>query len=134
MRNLLFKTGCLLLFITVVIFLLPNPLLARSSKGAHSSSWLMAKGRPRQGYQRGHFEDKYRRWESLPPDKRRLLRKRMEEWEAMSPEDRALIRKRFEQWKRLSPEEQRLLMERLRNWHRLSSEEREFIRERFLRE
>ncbi len=87
------------------------------------------------GPRRSHDEiwrQRYKQWESLPPEEKRLLRERMQEWKKLSPRDRALMRKRYEQWKRLSPEEQIWIRNQLKHWNELSPEEREIIRERFL--
>jgi len=105
-------------------------------------SWTIArKGRdtgPGRGRAGGNFgndwrrNESYKRWESLPPERKRLLKKRMQEWERLSPEQRKLMRKRYEQWKRLSPEEQIKIQNQLRHWDELTPEERQMIRERFV--
>ncbi|GEM_PF-4744200 len=128
MGSIKFKAAYFLAVFMLLGSLSPSRPMARSVDDGHFPYQLFAR---RGG---GHLQDKYRTWESLPPEKKRLLRKRLEEWKRLSPEDRALIRRRFEQWKRLPPEERRWLREKLMNWHKLSPEEREFIRKRFLRD
>jgi len=80
----------------------------------------------------GAWTQRYRQWESLPPEKKRLLRERMKQWKRLSPKEKKLIRKRYEQWKSLSHEEQIWIQHQLRRWKELSPKEREMIRQMFM--
>ena len=79
------------------------------------------------------WRQRYREWQSLPPETKRLLRERMQEWKRLSPRERELMRRRYEQWKSLSPEEQSWIRNQLRRWKELTPEEREMIRQMFMR-
>jgi hypothetical protein len=71
------------------------------------------------------------RWESLPPEKRLELRRRMERWKELSPEDQDLFRRRYKQWQELSPGERQRMRDELKDWDTLSPGERERIRRKF---
>ncbi len=101
------------------------------SRQMHHYNWMMARRKGGPGWKQ---KKRYHEWESLPPEKRRLLKKRLREWQQLSPSDRALLRRRFEQWKRLPPEERLWIKQRLKHWNELSPEEREMIRRKFLGE
>ena len=69
--------------------------------------------------------------ESLPPERRSLLRSRLEQWRELPPEERTLYEKRFNQWQKLSPEERQRIREKLEKWNGLPPQDREGIRRRF---
>ena len=73
------------------------------------------------------------RWESLTPEKRQELRRRMERYRELSPEDQELFRRRYKQWQDISPDERQRMRENLKDWDALSPQERDQIRQRFRR-
>lgn len=90
------------------------------------------RGRPgHENRERGDFERKRHEWESMPPEKKEMLRQRMRRFKELPPEERSLYQERFEQWKKLSPQERERIRENLRRWERLSPEEKEETRRWF---
>ncbi len=71
------------------------------------------------------------RWESLPPEERHEMRRRMERWKELSPEDQQLFRRRYQQWQELTPQERQKMRENLHDWNTLSPQQQEQIRRRF---
>ena len=65
------------------------------------------------------------------PERRRVLRLRMQRLRELPPEDRALFRRRFNQWQGLSPEEREKIRQNLEMWDSLSPQEQEEIRRKF---
>ena len=80
---------------------------------------------------RGGRAGEVERWESLPPEERREMRRRMDRWKELSPQDQQLLKKRYQQWQELAPEEQQRMRENLREWDALSPQQQEQIRKRF---
>ncbi len=76
-------------------------------------------------------EQEIERWESLPPEERREMRRRMERWKELSPEDQQLFRRRYQQWQELTPQERQKMRENLHDWNTLSPQQQEQIRRRF---
>lgn len=75
--------------------------------------------------------ERLRRWRSLPPEQRRVLRERLKRLKRMDEADRQLYERRFRQWKQLDPAERRRLLRKFDRWESLSPQEREAIRRRF---
>lgn len=86
---------------------------------------------------RGRGEDdrsmdrRYQEWQSLPPEQKDMLRKRMDRYKDLSPQERDLYERRHQQWKELPPEERERIREDLKRWENLSPQERDAIRRRF---
>ncbi len=75
----------------------------------------------------------YQEWQSLPPQDKDLLRRRMDEYRSLPPAQQELYRQRWRQWQQMSPEEKRRVESDLQRWNQLSPEEREAIRRLFQR-
>jgi hypothetical protein len=75
--------------------------------------------------------ERLKRWRSLPPEQRRVLRERLKRLKRMDEADRQLYERRFRQWKALDPTERRRLLRKFDRWESLSPQEREAIRRRF---
>jgi len=80
---------------------------------------------------KGDFERRRHEWESMPPEKKEMLRQRMKRFKELPPEERSLYQERFKQWQKLSPQERERIRENLRRWERLSPEEKEKTRRWF---
>jgi hypothetical protein len=74
---------------------------------------------------------RYREWQSLPPEQKEMLRKRMDRYKDLSPQERDLYERRHQQWQQLPPEERDRIQEDLKRWENLSPQERDAIRRRF---
>src|SRR4030042_2530591 len=96
---------------------------SRSLSPFDASPLLIGRGGGREGEAEGG--------ESLPPEERREMRRRMDRWKELSPQDQQLLRKRHQQWQELAPEEQQRMRENLRQWDALSPQQQEQIRKRF---
>jgi hypothetical protein len=72
-----------------------------------------------------------RKWESMPSEKKELLRRRMRRFKELPPEEQSLYQERFQQWQRLSPQEREQIRENLKRWQELSPEEKNRMRRRF---
>lgn len=77
------------------------------------------------------MDRRYREWQSLPPEQKEMLRKRMDRYKDLSPQERDLYERRHQQWKELPPEERERIQEDLKRWENLSPQERDAIRRRF---
>lgn len=75
----------------------------------------------------------YREWQSLPPQEKDVLRRRMEEYRNLPPQQQQLYRQRWQQWQQIPPEERRRVESDLQRWNELSPEQREAIRRLFQR-
>ena len=80
---------------------------------------------------RPDFDRKRHEWESMPTEKKRVLRQRMKRFKELPPEERSLYEERFQQWQRLSPQEREEIRKNLEKWHEISPEEKERTRRRF---
>lgn len=80
---------------------------------------------------RPDFDRKRHEWESMPSEKKRVLRQRMKRFKELPPEERSLYEERFQQWQRLSPQEREEIRKNLEKWQEISPEEKERTRRRF---
>ena len=122
------------------------------SEGGHTEKWIQTQRKYMERFARrikNHFEDewrnydrlspekkgrikkKFRQWKSLPPERRKVLRLRMKRLRELPPEDRALFRRRFHQWKGLSPEDREKIRQKLEIWNSLPPQEQDEIRRKF---
>lgn len=81
--------------------------------------------------ERGRMQQQYREWQSLPPDQRDAMRRRMDELNRMPPQDRDRLQQRYRQFQQLPPDERRSIENELRRRDNLSPQERDSIRRRF---
>jgi len=102
------------------------PLVAAN---APVPAWIQAA----QGRGSRSIDENLREWQSLSPEEKEQMRRRMQQLNRMEPEDRRHFQRLFEQWQQLSPQERRQIESALEQWDRLSPEEREAIRRRFRR-
>jgi Protein of unknown function (DUF3106) len=94
--------------------------------------WLLLSDRGRRrGDENRSMDQQYREWQSLPPEQKEMLRRRMERYRDLSPQERDLYQRRHQQWQELSPEERNRIQEDLKHWENLSPQERDAIRRRF---
>ncbi|MGQ9794840.1 DUF3106 domain-containing protein [Desulfosoma sp.] len=75
----------------------------------------------------------YREWQSLPPQEKDVLRRRLEEYRSLPPQQQQLYRQRWQQWQQIPLEERRRVEFDLQRWNELSPEQREAIRRLFQR-
>jgi len=74
---------------------------------------------------------KIEKWKSLPPEEQNVLRDRMDQWKKLPSQERMLYQKRFNQMQKLPPGERKRVKEKLEKWDSLSPREKEEIRRRF---
>lgn len=79
------------------------------------------------------FQNRYKKWNALPPSEKKKLRKRMDQWRNLPPQDQQKYRKRLKQWQKLTPQERKQYQKRLNNWESLTPEEKERLRRKFRR-
>lgn len=77
------------------------------------------------------IDENLREWESLSPEEKEQLRRRMQQLNRMEPDDRRHFQRLFEKWQQLTPEERRQIEQALDQWDRLSPAEKEAVRRRF---
>ena len=94
------------------------------------SLFLADRGRGRGDDDRS-MDRRYREWQSLPPEQKEMLRKRMDRYKDLSPQERDLYERRHQQWQQLPPDERERIQEDLKRWENLSPQERDAIRRRF---
>jgi hypothetical protein len=114
----------------------PNTFLGGSSSApAHGVPPYFAKDKSQQpqGFQSLSPEEKrqYREWQTLPPDQKDAMRRRMDDLNRMPQQNRDLYQQRFQQYRQLPPEERQQLENNLQRPDRLSPQERNSIRQRF---
>jgi hypothetical protein len=88
--------------------------------------WLLSKSN-----RDGSLEQKYEEWQSLSPEEKSVLRRRMDQLNQMPPRDRRHFERLFDRWQQLSPGERREIQRALDNWDSLSPREQEAVRKRF---
>ena len=81
--------------------------------------------------QNGSFQRNYQEWQSLTPQEKETLRRRMKQLNRMPPQNRRQLQDLNDRWQRLSPAERGQLQRALDNWNNLSPSEKEAIRRRF---
>jgi len=81
--------------------------------------------------EKSRLNKRIEKWKALPPEEQNELRQRMEEWKRLPSQDRRLYEKRFHQMQELSPGERQRVKEKLRKWDSLSPREKEEIRGKF---
>ena len=81
--------------------------------------------------ERGRMQRQYQEWQSLPPDQRDAMRRRMDDLNRMPPQDRDRMQQRYRQFQQLPQDERRSIEKNLRRWDNLSPQERDSIRRRF---
>ena len=79
----------------------------------------------------GRFQRNYREWQSLTPQEKETLRRRMQQLNRMPPQNRRHLQDLNDRWQQLSPAERGQLQRALDNWNNLSPSEKEAIRRRF---
>ena len=79
----------------------------------------------------GGFQRNYQEWQSLTPQEKETLRRRMQQLNRMPPQDRRHLQDLNDRWQQLSPTERGQLQRALDNWNNLSPSEKEAIRRRF---
>lgn len=79
----------------------------------------------------GGFQRNYQEWQSLTPQEKEILRRRMQQLNRMPPQDRRHLHDLNDRWQQLSPTERGQLQRALDNWNNLSPSEKEAIRRRF---
>lgn len=82
---------------------------------------------------RPKFPPQYQEWQSLPPQEKDVMRRRMEEYRSLPPQQQELYRQRWQQWQQIPPEDRRRVESDLQRWKELSPEQREAIRRLFNR-
>jgi hypothetical protein len=74
--------------------------------------------------------ERFKRWQSLNPEQRRVIRKRYQQFKMLPEGEQARIRKNFRQFQSLTPEQRRELRQRFRD---LPPQERQRLREKWRR-
>jgi hypothetical protein len=77
------------------------------------------------------LKKRYQEWESLPEYKQKMLRRRMKKYKQLLPQERERFKHRHRQLHKLSPNERYMIREKLQKWDSLSPDEKEQIRKRF---
>ena len=77
------------------------------------------------------LQRRLKEWESLSPERRRILRHRMEEYNRLPSGERRRFQQRYRRLQKFSPEERHEIREKLQRWNTLSPGEKEQIRRRF---
>ncbi len=99
---------------------------------APDGGWLLLSDRGRgRGDDDRSMDQRYREWQSLPPEQKEMLRRRMDRYKDLSPQERDLYERRHQQWQELPPEERNRIQEDLKRWEKLSPQEQDAIRRRF---
>jgi phage-related protein len=75
--------------------------------------------------------ERFERWKSMPPEKRRRLREKMDKFERMSPEERERYEQRLKDLQKLPPKERRKVKRKIKQWDTLPSDERNSLRNMF---
>ncbi len=75
--------------------------------------------------------ERFERWRSMPPEKRRQLRKKMDTFEKMSPEERERYERRLKDLQKLPPKERQNVEKKIKQWETLPSNERNSLRNMF---
>ena len=75
----------------------------------------------------------YKEWQSMPPQEKDALRRRMEEYRKLPPQQQELYRQRYRQWQEIPPEDRRRIESDIQRWNELSPQQREAIRRLFNR-
>lgn len=83
------------------------------------------------GNKNGGFQKNYREWQSLTPQEKETLRRRMDQLNRMPPQDRRHLQHLNDRLQQLSPDERGQLQRALDNWNNLSPSEKEAIRRKF---
>jgi transketolase len=79
----------------------------------------------------GGFQRNYQEWQTLTPQEKETLRRRMQQLNRMPPQNRRHLQDLNDRWQQLSPTERGQLQRALDNWNNLSPSEKEAIRRRF---
>jgi transketolase len=79
----------------------------------------------------GGFQRNYQEWQTLTPQEKETLRRRMQQLNRMPPQNRRHLQDLNDKWQQLSPTERGQLQRALDNWNNLSPSEKEAIRRRF---
>ncbi len=77
--------------------------------------------------------DARRRWESLSPEQKQRLRKRLEQWKNLDPDQKARLENRLERLKNLPPEQRQRVIKNWRRFKNLPPEKQRRIREKYKR-
>lgn len=154
MSDFLNRWGKAIILGTVLVFCFSPPALGKSKghngkkgtfqgqayieekahKGRHRGNVLVQKGKSNETLspdEKAGLKKKIKKWKSLPPEKQNVLRHRMDQLKKLPPESRKLYKKRFDQLQKLSPQERQRIQKKLDNWDSLSPREKEEIRQRF---
>ena len=154
MFDFLNRWGKTIIFGTVLVFCFSAPALGkpkghnekkgtfqgqeyieeRAHKGRHRGNVPVQKGKSNESLspdEKARLKKKVKKWKSLPPEKQNVLRHRMDQLKKLPPESRKLYKKRFDQLQKLSPQERQGIQKKLEKWDSLSPREKEKIRQRF---
>ncbi len=84
-----------------------------------------------QGYR--SVPPQYQQWQSMPPQERDALRRRLEEYRNLPPQQQELYKQRYRQWQQIPPEDRQRIESDIQRWNELSPAQREAIRRLFNR-
>lgn len=118
---------------------IPSAATARTPDAFHSAAdrghWVMASGEripawllAGRGKSRGGNAQE---WDSLLPEEKAQLRRRMQQLKQMPPQDRQQFERIFNKWQQLSPQEQGQVQRSLESWDSLPEPQKQSIRRKF---
>ncbi len=119
-------------------------MIAAPEAGAPARPWPMLFAKRPEGREDGYAPfagprdrrdtpPQYQEWQSMPPQERDALRRRMEEYRKLPPQEQELYRQRYRQWQQIPPEDRRRIESDIQRWNELSPAQREAIRRLFNR-